>query len=97
MYRFIYGTIFAFLTLAALVLPVAVFAIDGEYVSPYADSLDQGQCAQGDQECINSRPGANKSELPVMTLLGGGLLLIGFLAAVVWKIRTRKRNTDSPA
>jgi len=99
MYRYFYGTIFTFLTLAHLALSTETLAIDGDYVTPYADNFATSQCAQGDQECINSRPGTARggfSDLPIMTLLGGGLLILGIVAAVVWKIRGKKNSTHTP-
>jgi len=99
MYRYFYGTIFTFMTLAHMALSIEVLAIDGDYVTPYADNIAAGQCAQGDQECINSRPGAARggfSDLPIMTKLGGGLLILAIVAAVVWKIRGKKSSTHTP-
>jgi hypothetical protein len=95
MYKLFYGTIFSFMIIAGFLVASQVFAIDGDYVTPYSDSLIIRQCAQDDKECVNAQPGTpigRQSGLPIMTLLGGVLLVGGLFAAVFWKAKEKKRS-----
>ena len=75
-----------------------VFAIDGNYATPYATDPESGQPVQDNQQGGGTGGfvyGGRDTGLPFITIAGGGLLVLCVLAVAIWKYRGHKQGGSS--
>jgi len=88
------------LLLIGLIVARQVPAIDGDYVNPYDTGPGAGRSNQIQVNPVWSGDpvyGGKDKELPVMTVVGSGFLVLGIGTAAFWLARERRRRLTSKA
>jgi hypothetical protein len=62
------------------------WAIDGNYAIPYTDGQNATQTGVNDY-------GRRSAELPVMSMVGGVLVVLGAAGAVYWQLTAHRRRS----